>query len=168
MIPTYLIDRASRTVQLDYLDQPTFRVWSSVMRAAFADRAFTPGFGFLFDKRSAPGAPEVACVEAEARFYHEHREEMGRWAFVVKGQLPFGMGRMRAGLCGPDDEVGVFTCIREARLWLQASTKPPAGRNTSACKFSPSSPSSPAPPAPSRGADEPGWSARNSRIWARR
>jgi len=99
MIPTYsmivLPHSCNSTTPISKL-----RVWSAVMRAAFGDCTFKPGLDFLFDNRSGGVARRSACINAEAEFYHANKKQMGRWAFVVKGLLSFGMGRMRAGLAG--------------------------------------------------------------------
>lgn len=94
-----------------------------MMQNIFADPAFTPGWDFLFDKRTAGRAPDVAYVEAVARFYQAHQEKMGRTAIVVEGLLPFGMSRMTASLCCLNDSVRAFTCVAEAREWLLAVPK---------------------------------------------
>lgn len=119
----YRLDPAAHMVRVDYQGHPTFEEWSARMDAIFADPGFTPGWDFLFDKRSAGRAPDVDYVESVARYYQKHRDKMGRTAIVVHGVLPFGMSRMTAALCCPHDSVRVFTDVAEAAEWLQTVPK---------------------------------------------
>jgi hypothetical protein len=123
MKTAYRIDPPAHMVRVDYEGHPTFQEWSAMMEAIFADLAFTPGFDFLFDKRTADSAPDTDYVHAAARFYRRHRDKMGRWAIVVKGLLPYGMSRMTAAICDPNDNVRVFTDLAEAQEWLQHALK---------------------------------------------
>jgi hypothetical protein len=120
----YEIMPAQSLVLVTYEFHPTYRQWTELMKQAFADPQFRPGFDFIFDKRGAGEAASSEYAEAVASFVRKHADKIGRSAIVVRGALAFGMSRMTEGYA-PQNRVRVFTEMEEAKAWLRGA---PASR----------------------------------------
>jgi hypothetical protein len=121
MFASYEIDPAASEVRMTYHVHPTSRNWTRLMDEILKDPRFVPGMSFLFDKREVGATPDNAYAEAVARYFREHRDQIGRCAVLVKGLLAYGMARVCDGYCA-DDRVRSFTDVHEAEEWLAGRT----------------------------------------------
>lgn len=119
----YHIDPARRMARITYCAVPTFDQWADLVRSVFADPAWQPGFGLLFDRRPIDEPPSTSFVRRLADFCKRNVGALrgSRIALLVSSPAAFGMGRMEGQLLtngGP--EHSVFTAEEEALSWLAA------------------------------------------------
>lgn len=128
MSVTYKIDKALRTVYLNYTGHPAFDEWAETMRSAFRDPGFEPGFSFIMDRRLVTAAPKTDYIDRIVAFIKDHPVELGQSnvAIVVTGLGSYGMARMSQSLLEDTTRTRIFTTIEEAERWLR-SQKPEKG-----------------------------------------
>ena len=116
---TYRIDPSTRTVYFEG-PAPTDPVdFQDALRAALADPAFRPGFGFLRDRRGH-AIPSVEIVRAGAKaIAATPGMPTSKWAIVVDPGADYGMMRMlQLSTDGTWVEVALFHEPEEAKRWL--------------------------------------------------
>ena len=122
----WAIDSPQRRVVLTISDPYTLDQWRAAVRAVVEDRDFTPGFGFLVDRRTC-AAPSGEFVQRQIDFLAtvEDLRVPHRVALVVHPDdaAAYGMARMleiRASLGDMSIEHRIFKSIEAANGWLDA------------------------------------------------
>lgn len=121
---TYTIDTTAGIVRLNYTASPDWPEMSQVLGELLLDPAHEPGMGILADRSQVDVPQTVGYVRQIIAYVRKHQAQFGdaRWALVVHGTGPYGMGRM-AQLLGddiPTMELEIFNDVAEAEAWLRA------------------------------------------------
>jgi len=128
---TYTIDTSAGIVHLDYTAAPEWREMSEVLRSILDDPNHAPGMGILADRSRVDVPQTVGYIRQIIAYVRKHQNEFGdaRWALVVQGVGPSGMGRM-AQMLGddiPTMDLEIFHDAVEAEAWLRAKPGMPGG-----------------------------------------
>jgi hypothetical protein len=130
MSVTYSIDPVAGVVELRYKGHQDFAEWSAVMLAILQDPAFSPGYGFLSDRRLVTEAPTTDFVQGTLSFLKTHQGVIraSRWAAIVSDAASYGMGRMaqQLGEALPFP-IEIFTDAGQAHRWLREGGEAEAG-----------------------------------------
>ena len=121
---TYTIDKAAGIVRLHYAEAPDWPDMNRVLDALLKDPEHQPGMGILADRGDIETPQTVGYVRHVILYVRKHEQQFGdaRWALVVRGAAPYGMGRM-AQLLGddiPTMDLEIFNDVVEAEAWLRA------------------------------------------------
>jgi hypothetical protein len=120
---TYTIDRGAGIVRLHYTGAPEWSEMKEVLEAVLRDPDHRPGDGFLADRSRIVTPQTAGYIQKIVSFVRHHQDGFGaaRWALVVKGGAPYGMGRMAQAL-GDDIaamDLELFEDPAEAERWLR-------------------------------------------------
>ena len=122
----WAIDSPQRRVVLTISDPYTLDQWRTAVREVVEDPRFTPGFGFLVDRRSC-SAPSGEFVQRQIDFLAtlEGLRVPHRVALLVQPDdaAAYGMARMleiRASIGAMSIEHRIFKSIEDAQNWLSA------------------------------------------------
>jgi hypothetical protein len=119
---TYRVDLAASVVLTTATGALTDQDVLRHKQALLDDPAVRPDMAELSDVRGV-SALEVTPegIRMFTAFDRSAGEDSGRLAIVASKDFAFGTARMYQ-MRGPEDRVGVFRCIDEARAWLGLTT----------------------------------------------
>ncbi|TPW10121.1 MAG: hypothetical protein FD129_1995 [bacterium] len=126
---TYTIDKPAGIVRLHYSASPDWPEMSEVLKSLLEDPGHAPGMGILADRSRIDAPQTVGYIRQIIAYVRKHQKDFGdaRWALVVNGAGPYGMGRM-AQMLGddiPTMDLEIFDDVAEAEGWLLARRPTP-------------------------------------------